>query len=95
LAINDKKIFECYGEFTETMRTIYDNLRVIYTKLSNRILSEDDLNEIDFPRVPKELEIKGLEKYLDLDIKERLIKKGSNKQINKIQKILTVKEENI
>jgi hypothetical protein len=65
LNINDRKIFEQYGEFTETMRGIYDNLKTIYTRLSNRVLTEEDLLEIDFPRVPKDIELNGLDKYLD------------------------------
>ena len=41
--------------------------------MCNKVLIEEDLKEIDFPRVPKELELKGLDHYLDNELKERLL----------------------
>ena len=37
------------------------------------MINEDDLTEIDFPRISKDLEMKGLEHYLDNELKVRLM----------------------
>ena len=73
MTINDAKIFQCYGEFTETLRKVYDTVKQIYIRISNKVLIEEDLKEIDFPRVPKDVELKGLHFYLDTELKERLL----------------------
>ena len=65
LIMNDKKIVECYSEFTETLRVIYDNLKSYYAKFSQKAITEDDLPIIDFPRMPKGLELHGLENLID------------------------------
>jgi hypothetical protein len=69
LSINDRKILECYSEFTETMRIIFENLKFYYSKLSKKVISEDDLDDISFPRVPGDLEFKGLEHYMEQALK--------------------------
>ena len=69
LSINERKILECYSEFTESMRIIYNNMRLHYNKFSSRILSDDDLSGeggLDFPRVAREVEFMGLEHYLNM-----------------------------
>ena len=73
LTINDSKIFECYGQYTETLRMIYDNIKIIYTKLASKTLDEEDLSEIDFPRIPNDIKLKGLDYFLDHELKERLL----------------------
>lgn len=69
LSINERKILECYSEFTESMRIIYNNMRIHYNKFSQRILSDDDLlnDGVEFPRFAKDVEFMGLEYYLNLD----------------------------
>lgn len=49
------------------MKFIYDNIRNYYIRYVNRMIGEDDLNQIDFPRVPFEMYLKGLEFYLELE----------------------------
>lgn len=65
LTISDNRIFECYGEFTETLRMVYNNIKLIYTRLSNKTIFEEDLQHIDFPRIPPDIKLKGLDFYLD------------------------------
>eukprot|EP00347_Sterkiella_histriomuscorum_P005091 403357933 len=67
LAMTDKKIEECYGEYTETLSTIYENLKKNYINFSNSVLDDDDLSQIDFPRFPKDLEFKGLESFMEIE----------------------------
>jgi hypothetical protein len=57
LNLSDKRIQECYLEFTETMRIIYNNTKNYYSKFSSKSLNEEDLEVIDFPRIPPELEL--------------------------------------
>lgn len=58
---------------------------MIYIKLSNKALTEEDLKEIDFPRVPKDVELFGLDHYLDKELKDRLL--SPNVKIEKSKKI--------
>jgi hypothetical protein len=44
-------------------------MRAYYNKFSQRVVNEEDLTIMDFPRVIKELELNGLEYYLE---KEKL-----------------------
>lgn len=67
LSINEKKIMECYQEFTESMRIIYDNMKNFYNKFTKKIISEDDLSCLEFPLHAKELELRGLEFFLKLE----------------------------
>lgn len=41
--MSEKKIEECYGEYTETLTTIYENLKRNYINISNRVIDDDDL----------------------------------------------------
>lgn len=68
MVINDRKINEKYMEFNDTMRQIYHNLKALYLNLSQKVIYQDDLINIDFPRVPKDLEIHGLDTLLDKEI---------------------------
>jgi hypothetical protein len=43
LNISDRRIFECYGEFTSVLAEVYNNLKNIYEKLSNKVITEEDL----------------------------------------------------
>lgn len=90
LSINEKKILECYSEFTETMRLIYNNMRAYYNKFSQRVVNEEDLNIMDFPRVIKELELNGLEYYLE---KEKLEIIQTEAKIKKAQQIVQEADE--
>ena len=56
LAMSDQRIEECYGDYTETLATVYENLKKTYCALAQRIHAEgedstsnrrEDL--IDFP----------------------------------------------
>ena len=69
----------------------YENLKAIYIRLSNKSLVEEDLSEIDFPRVPPELELKGLDFFLDSELKERLL--SPNVRIEKTAKLESQIEE--
>jgi hypothetical protein len=51
---------------------VYNNLKNIYEKLSLKLITEEDLLSIDFPRVPKDIEQRGLEYYLDNELKDRV-----------------------
>jgi hypothetical protein len=57
LNISEKKIQESYSDFTETMLHVYNNIKEIYLKIIQKVITEDDADEIDFPRVPAELVI--------------------------------------
>ena len=65
LSITEKKILECYSELTEALRIIYNNVKGYYNKFTQKVIYEDDLNVIDFPRIAKEIEMKGLEYYFE------------------------------
>ena len=82
---SEKKIQESYSDFTETMLHVYNNIKEIYLKLVQKVITEEDKDEIDFPRVPNDLEIKGLDHYLDNELKERLI--SPQVKIKKVSKI--------
>jgi len=64
LNFTDKKVMECYAEFTETMRETYDKMVTIYTQLVTKNIREEDLAGCDFAFVPNAFELKGLEHYL-------------------------------
>jgi hypothetical protein len=81
LNISEKKIYECYMEFTEALKLIYSNIKSYYNKFAQRVITESDLLLIDFPRVIKEVELKGLEFYLDKERKDFLMP-----EISKIKK---------
>jgi hypothetical protein len=70
--ITDRKILECYSEYTGTLHECYKNIKHHYIKIINKVIDESDLEHIDFPRVPKDIEQKGLEFYLDNELKERI-----------------------
>lgn len=53
LNINDRKITECYTQFIETLKFVFENLKNIYVKFSNKVITDEDLAKIDFPRIPK------------------------------------------
>ena len=65
LSISERKIMECYAELTEAMHIIYTNLKTVYNRLASKVVYEDDLMLIEFPRMARELEMKGLEHYLE------------------------------
>mmetsp|Transcript_7619 Transcript_7619/g.6982 ORF Transcript_7619/g.6982 Transcript_7619/m.6982 type:complete len:142 (+) Transcript_7619:592-1017(+) len=64
LNMDDRKVLECYSEFTSVLMDVFQNLKQIYIKFTQKAISEEDLKFIDFPRVPKDLEMNGLEHYL-------------------------------
>jgi len=70
---------------------------MLYSKISTRLITEEDLKEIDFPRVPKDVDLKGLDHYLDKDVKERLMspatKKGKKARKIKDQENIPIPEE--
>eukprot|EP00347_Sterkiella_histriomuscorum_P011541 403372061 len=68
LVINDRKISERYFEYASTLKQIYHNLKATYLNFSQKAIYQDDLIYIDFPRVPKDLEILGLDQFLDKEI---------------------------
>jgi hypothetical protein len=43
LSINEKKIIECYQEFTEALRLIYTNIKTYYNKFTQSVIYESDL----------------------------------------------------
>jgi hypothetical protein len=55
------------------------------------VITEEDLNHIDFPRVPGNIEQRGLEYYLDNDMKERMA--SPEKKIRKALPIVNQEEE--
>lgn len=50
--ISEKKVDDCYKEFTETIKVIYNNTKQLYQKFSQKAIKQEDLEIIDFPRVP-------------------------------------------
>jgi len=66
LVLNDAKVYQVYGEYTETMREIYDRLRKTYVKLFMKSIHEEDLDTISFPMRPEDFSLNGLEHYLTL-----------------------------
>jgi hypothetical protein len=69
--MNELKIQQVYTEFTDTMKLIYDNVKNHYVTLGEKILMEDDLGNMDFPRIPVELDIQGLSYFLEKEFKQK------------------------
>ena len=44
---------------------VYENLKNIFLKFSTKIVTEEDLENLEFKRIPKDLEFKGLDYFLD------------------------------
>ena len=69
LSINDKKVLDCYGEFTSVLIQVYNNIRNVYSKLCEKVMTDEELKDIDIPIEPRNIESKGLEYYLDKELK--------------------------
>lgn len=70
--MNEKKIEECYGEFTETLSQVYENLKKTYSLLALKVADSRDYSGrhddyLDFPLSPKDLEFKGLESFMQIE----------------------------
>ena len=67
LSISEKKIRDCYQEFTQTMEVVYKNMQRIYNRYTDMSLTQEDIKRgIDFPtEITKEVEKRGLEYYFD------------------------------
>jgi len=72
MAMNERKIHQCYSEFMETMSFVHANIKNQYVTFTQKILYEDDLDQIDFPRIPLDIEVQGLSHYLDTDPGDKL-----------------------
>ena len=57
MVVNDRRISERYLDYTNTLKQVYHNVKAIFTNFSQKAIFQDDLIYIDFPRIPKELEI--------------------------------------
>ena len=79
LSISEKRIKDCYQEFTQSMTLIHNNLRTIYNRYAAVALSMDDLNRgADCPiDIHSDIETKGLEYFI---VQEKL---ASTKHLNK------------
>jgi hypothetical protein len=44
LSINEKKIKDCYQEFTETLKTVYANIRSTYNLFADYSLTDEDMH---------------------------------------------------
>lgn len=67
LSINEKKIKDCYTEFTQAMNMVYANMRKIYNELAGVALTADDIRKSgnDFKKeILAEIESKGLEYFI-------------------------------
>jgi hypothetical protein len=51
LNIDEAKIYECYGDFTETMDHVYENLKKIYFKFLHKIEMDNESGDLNFPKV--------------------------------------------
>lgn len=63
--VSDRRILECYSELTSTLSEAYTRLKDLYVKFASKVLLEEEIINGEFPRIPKEMEQKGLEYYLD------------------------------
>jgi hypothetical protein len=50
--------------------------------LSKKVISEDDLEDISFPRLPQDLEFRGLEYYMEQSMKS-VAKQVEDQQVKK------------
>jgi hypothetical protein len=64
LTMNDKKVYDCYFEFTETMITTFNDMKKQYEKLISASVRESDLAHINFPVTIALIETRGLDYFL-------------------------------
>lgn len=73
LSINERKIRDCYHEFTQAMGLVYGNIRSIYNELASVALNQDDIrkatNDLKMC-VTADIEMKGLEYFFTKEKKE-------------------------
>jgi hypothetical protein len=69
LSINEKKIRDCYNEFTSVMNSIYENVKKTYNLIADRALTNEDfMRQADYPfEIESKIAMKGLEYYFDKD----------------------------
>jgi hypothetical protein len=72
LSINEKKIRDCYQEFTEVLRSVYEKVRSNYNLLADCSITEEDLNRgAEFSEsIETVINMKGLENYFAEDKKQ-------------------------
>lgn len=73
LSINEKKIRDCYQEFTEVLRSVYEKVRSNYNLLADCSITEEDLNRgAEFSEsIETVINMKGLENYFAEDKKQQ------------------------
>lgn len=64
LKINETLILARYYEYVETLKAAYGSVKMFYSKIANKALNEEDLKKIEFPRAPKDIQVKGIDHYL-------------------------------
>ena len=70
------------------MSDIYSNLHTLYNKLVTRCISHEDIDKHDINlALPPEILIKGLNHYLDTDMKERVSLLSPTRKVTKARKI--------
>lgn len=85
---SDIKTRECYSEFVNTLTFIFNNLKANYGRFTSKVLTYEDLQAIDFPPYPQDLEVKGLEYYLYPDLRVQI------KELQRQMKEEAAKQEN-
>ena len=71
LSINEKKIKDCYQEFTEVLNLIHSNVKVIYNQFAQHCLSTEDISRgVEFPEtIDSTIFMKGLEHFFQAEKK--------------------------
>jgi len=72
LSINEKKIRDCYQDFTEVLNRIHSNVKGNYNRFAEKCLSAEDISRgVEFPEnVDTTILMKGLEYFFTKDKKD-------------------------
>lgn len=73
MSINEKKIRDCYQEFTDVLNLIHTNMKGTYNRLAKICLSKEDVSKgVEFPEViSTEIQMKGLEFFFAKEKKDQ------------------------
>ena len=72
LAISEDQVKELHGEFVRLMKSIYENMGRKYEDIVKAIITEQDIDGVDFPLIAKSFQVEPLAKLLTPEIAEKL-----------------------